>query len=166
MNNDSKEKVPSDSETTMTELVFPNDTNPLGILRGGRLMDWMDTASAICAQTHADTIAVTASVDRLVFNHPVRLGDVLTLKAKVTRVFRTSLEIFVEVTARRIPGGTSFISNTAYYTFVALDTNACPVLIPAVVPETPQEIIEFENALARYNSRKSISKRSSSSTVL
>ncbi len=154
MNNDSKAKVPSESETTMTEMVFPNDTNPLGILRGGRLMDWMDTASAICAQTHANTIAVTASVDRLLFQHPVRLGDILTLKAKVTRAFRSSLEVFVQVSARRIPSGDTFISNSAYYTFVALDSHARPTTVPQVTPVTKEEKAEFDAALLRYNYRK------------
>lgn len=154
MNNDSKERYPSESETTMTEMVFPNDTNPLGILRGGRLMDWMDTASAICAQTHANTIAVTASVDRLLFQHPVRLGDILTLKAKVTRAFRSSLEVFVQVSARRIPSGDTFISNSAYYTFVALDSDAKPTSVPVVIPQTKEEQQEYEAALIRYNARK------------
>lgn len=155
MNNDSKERNPSESETIMTEMVFPNDTNPLGILRGGRLMDWMDTASAICAQTHANTVAVTASVDRLVFQRPVRLGDILTLKAKVTRAFRSSLEVFVEVTARRIPSGESFVSNSAFFTYVALDADANPVPVPQVAPQSIEEKKQFTAALARYNDRKS-----------
>ena len=142
-----------DSETIMTEIVFPNDTNPMGILQGGRLMHWMDIASAVCAQRHADRIAVTASIDKVYFRHPVYLGDILTIKARITRAFTTSMEIFVEVWARKVKSGETFLTNHAYFTFVAIDDNAVPVKIPVIVPETPEEKRQFKDALKRKNDR-------------
>ncbi len=148
-----KEKTPQESEVIMTEIVFPNDTNPLGILRGGKILDWMDTASAICAQTHTDKIAVTASIDLVSFKQPVKLGDIITIRAKITKAFRTSMEIAVEVMARRIPGEVSFISNQALYTFVALDENAIPTTIPGIKPTTVDEKSNYNEAQKRYDLR-------------
>src|ERR1035437_7526621 len=125
-----QQKTPEESEVIMTEVVFPNDTNPLGILRGGKILDWMDTASAVCAQTHANKIAVTAAIDIVSFKKPVKLGDIITIKAKITKSFRTSMEIYVEVWAKRIPDGDNFLSNEAFYTFVALDERAQPSIVP------------------------------------
>ncbi len=148
-----KPKSPEESKVIMTEVVFPNDTNPLGILRGGKILDWMDTASAVCAQTHADKIAVTASIDRVSFKQPVKLGDIVTINAKITRAFNTSMEIFVQVSARRIPGNKNFLSNEAFYTFVALDENAKPSPIPALKPITTEEKKNFKEAGSRYEIR-------------
>ena len=148
-----KKKSPSFSETIMTEVVFPNDTNPLGFLRGGNMMHWMDIASAVCAQTHANMEAVTVAVDKLVFKHPVKLGDIVTIKARITRSFRSSMEIYVEVWAKRIPGKERFLSNTAYYTFVALDKNAQPAEVPMVNPKTTEEKRQYKNALKRRKER-------------
>lgn len=148
-----KPKTPSFSETIMTEVVFPNDTNPLGFLRGGNMMHWMDIASAICAQTHANMDSVTVAVDKLVFKFPVALGDVVTIKAKITRSFKSSMEIYVEVWAKKIPGTGSFLSNTAYYTFVALDKNAQPSAVPSVIPKTAEEKRQYAGALKRRKER-------------
>jgi acyl-CoA hydrolase len=147
-------KTTKDSETIMTEIVFPNDTNPMGILQGGRLMHWMDIASAVCAQRHAERIAVTAAIDKVYFRHPVYLGDILTIKAKITRAFNTSMEIYVEVWARKVKSAEIFLTNHAYFTFVALDDQAMPVAIPPIIPSGAEEKAQYTAALKRKESRK------------
>lgn len=147
-------KTTGDSETIMTEIVFPNDTNPMGILQGGRLMHWMDIASAVCAQRHSERIAVTASIDKVYFRQPVYLGDILTIKAKITRAFNTSMEIYVEVWARKVKSAKVFLTNHAYFTFVAIDDQAIPVSIPPIIPSNAEERKEYAAALRRKKSRK------------
>ena len=100
-----KKKFPRESFVSMTELVLPNDTNTLNNLMGGRLMHWMDIVSAISAQKHSNCMVVTASVDNISFKHPIRLGNVVTLKANVTRAFNTSMEVRIYVEAEDIPSG-------------------------------------------------------------
>jgi acyl-CoA hydrolase len=146
-------KHPSESETVMTEIVLPNDTNALHNLRGGKILHWMDIASAIAAGKHAQSVVVTVSVDNVVFENPIKLGDVVTIKAKVTRVFRTSIETYIEVTAENLPTQTKYKCNTAYYTFVALNSNGKPTAAPEVLPETEHEIQEFNNAQRRRELR-------------
>ncbi len=148
-----KSKSPSFSETIMTEVVFPNDTNPLGFLRGGNMMHWMDIASAVCAQTHANMDSVTVAVDKLIFKNPVTLGSIVTITAKITRSFKSSMEIYVEVWAKKIPGKGSYLTNTAYYTFVALDKNAHPAEVPIVTPKTAEEKRQYVAALKRRKER-------------
>jgi acyl-CoA hydrolase len=144
-----------DSQVITTQLVLPNDTNQLGNLLGGTLMHWMDIAAAIAAQRHADRVCVTASVDELNFHHPIRLGDVVTLQASVNRAFRTSMEIGVVVTAHIRSGHDGRRANNAYLTFVAIDESGKPVEIPAIVPETQDEIRRFDEALVRRERRLS-----------
>lgn len=146
-------KRPSDSETTMTEIVLPNDTNVLQNLRGGKILHWMDICSAISASKHAQSVVVTAAVDNVSFENPIRLGDVVTIKAKVTRSFRTSMEVLIEVEAENIPTQTRYKSNVAYYTFVALDSNGRPKVIPPVTPETDDEKRQYESAQRRRELR-------------
>ena len=119
----------------MTELVLPNDTNTMNNLMGGRLMHWMDIVSAIAGQKHSNRTVVTASVDNISFRSPILLGNVVTLKAKVTRAFSTSMEIRIDVEAEDAPSGRKFESNSAYFTFVALDASGKPAEIPEVEPE-------------------------------
>ncbi|HEX7572831.1 MAG TPA: acyl-CoA thioesterase [Bacteroidota bacterium] len=142
-----------DSQVITTQLVLPNDTNGLGNLLGGTLMHWIDIAAAIAAQRHADRVCVTASVDELNFHHPVRLGDVVTLQASVNRAFRTSMEIGVMVTAESRSGHDSRRANNAYLTFVAIDESGKPVDVPAIIPETQDEIRRFDEALVRRERR-------------
>lgn len=149
----SDSKTPSQSYTIMNELVLPNDTNTLHNLMGGRLLHWMDIVAAISGQKHAGKIVVTASVDSVSFGKSIKLGDVVTLEAKVTRAFNTSMEIHITVTAESIPTGEKFKSNEAYYTFVALDRNGTPVKVPQVVPETEDEKKRYEGALRRRQLR-------------
>lgn len=147
-------KTPSDSETIMTEIVFPNDTNPMGILQGGRLIHWMDIASAVCAQIHAENIAVTASIDKVYFKRPLYLGDILTIKAKVTRAFKTSMEVYVEVWAQSVKKAERHLTNHAYFTFVAIDANANPTTVPGIKPGNAHEKEHYINALKRKKERK------------
>jgi acyl-CoA hydrolase len=122
-----KKKFPRESFISMTELVLPNDTNTLNNLMGGRLMHWMDIVSAIAAQKHSNRIVVTASVDNISFKHPIRLGNVVTLRAKVTRAFNSSMEVRIDVDAEDIPSQQKIESNSAYFTFVAVDQMGRPI---------------------------------------
>lgn len=137
----------------MTEIVLPNDTNALHNLRGGKILHWMDIASAIAAGKHANAVVVTASVDNVSFENPIKLGDVVTITAKVTRVFNTSLETHIEVWAENLPSQTRYRCNEAYYTFVALDSNGRPKKVNAILPESEEEQKQFESALRRRELR-------------
>ncbi len=146
-------KKPADSFTIMNELVLPNDTNTLNNLMGGRLLHWMDIVAAITAQKHSNSIVVTASVDGVSFKESIRLGDVVTLEAYVTRAFNTSMEIYIEVYAHNIPKGERYKCNDAYYTFVALDSRHRPVAVPVLEPETEAQKQKYEGALRRRQVR-------------
>src|ERR1035437_1953326 len=146
-------KTPDDSKTTMTEVVFPNDTNPMGIVQGGRIIQLMDIACAITAQTHSGKIAVTASIDKVSFKQPARLGDILTIKAKITRAFNTSMEIHVEVWSKRLPEMKPIQTNDAYFVFVALDEKAKPTSVMPVKPVTSEEKEQYIQALKRRKNR-------------
>lgn len=148
-----KKKFPSESLVSMTELVLPNDTNTLNNLMGGRLMHWMDIVSAISAQKHSNRIVVTASVDNISFKHPIQLGNVVTLKAKVTRAFSSSMEVRIDVEAEDVPSSKKIESNSAYFTFVAMDDQGNPTEVPVVEPETEEEKALFESALRRRQLR-------------
>lgn len=154
-----KQKTPQDSYTIMTELVLPNDTNPLNNLMGGRLMHWMDIVSAIAAQKHSNRIVVTASVDNISFKNPIPLGDVVTLEAKVTRAFSSSMEVFIEVKAENVPSGKKYASNTAFFTFVAVDQMGRTIDVPELVPTSDEEKELFEGALRRRQLRLVLAKR-------
>jgi len=148
-----KHKTPKESFVSMTELVLPNDTNTLNNLMGGKLMHWMDIVSAIAGQKHCNSIVVTASVDNISFKSPIQLGNVVTLRAKVTRAFNSSVEIRIDVEAENIPEGKKFESNSAYFTFVAVDKEGHPVEVPEVVPETDEERELYNGALRRRQLR-------------
>lgn len=116
-------------------------------------MHWMDIVSAIAAQKHANKIVVTASVDNISFKHPIQLGNVVTLHAKVTRAFNSSMEVRIDVEAEDIPSNTKTESNSAFFTFVAVDQFGRPTEIPEVEPETEEEKALFEGALRRRQLR-------------
>lgn len=137
----------------MTELVMPNDTNPLHNLMGGRMMHWMDVVAAISAGRHANAIVVTASVDNVSFGESIKLGNVVTLEAKVTRAFRTSMEVHINVWAEDIPTGRKLKSNEAFLTFVALTAAGQPLEVPDAVPETDEDRRLYEGALRRRQLR-------------
>jgi acyl-CoA hydrolase len=148
-----KTKTPKETEAIMSEVVLPNDTNALNNLRGGKILHWMDIASAIAAGRHAGSVVVTASVDNVSFENPIKIGDVVTIRAKVTRTFRTSIETYIEVMAENIPSGTIYKCNTAYYTFVALDSNGRPKPVAGVTPETEDEQKRYDSAVRRRELR-------------
>jgi len=154
MKNNHKHKLyVRNSQVEMTQLVLPNDTNQLGNLLGGRLMEWMDIAAAIAAQRHSNRVCVTAAVDELAFHHPIKLGEVVTLRASVNRVFGTSMEVGVKVIAENQLIGDRKVTNTAYLTFVAVDENNQPVKVPPIIPETKDEKRRYKEALVRRTIR-------------
>lgn len=153
-------KKVSESKTVMTELIMPNDTNPMNNLMGGYLMRWMDIVCAICAGKHCEAHVVTAAVDHISFTNPIFLGDVITLEASVTRAFNTSVEIYVEVFANDIKGQQPRRCNHAYFTFVALDDKKKnPVPVPPVLPLSSEEQQLFEGAARRRELRLILSGR-------
>ncbi len=154
-----KIKTCDNSKVTMTELVLPNDTNTLNNLMGGRLMHWMDIVSAIAAQKHSNSVVVTASVDNISFAQPIQLGDVVTLKAFVTRSFTSSMEVYIEVNAENIPAGESERTNSAFFTFVAVDKKGKPKKVPELIPESNKEVALFDGALRRRQLRLVLAKR-------
>ncbi|MFY0598548.1 MAG: acyl-CoA thioesterase [Cyclobacteriaceae bacterium] len=154
-----KTKMCSDSHVIMTELVLPNDTNTLNNLMGGRLMHWMDIVSAIAAQRHSNRIVVTASVDNISFTKPIQLGNVVTLKAFVTRSFNSSMEVYIEATAEDIPADEKIETNSAFFTFVAVDQKGKPIDVPETIPETEKERELYEGALRRRQLRLVLGKR-------
>ena len=154
-----KKKTPRESFVSMTEMVLPNDTNTLNNLMGGRLMHWMDIVSAIAGQKHCGCVVVTASVDNISFRSPIPLGSVVTLRAKATRAFSSSVEIRIDVEAENIPEGKKVSSNSAYFTFVAVDKTGNPIEIPEVAPETEDEIELYNGALCRRQLRLILSGR-------
>lgn len=154
-----KKKFAKESIVIKTELVLPNDTNTLDNLMGGRLMHWMDVVSAIAAQKHSNRIVVTASVDNVSFRQPIRLGNVVTLKAKVTRSFNSSMEVHIKVSAEDVPSGEGFESNEAFFTFVAVDQSGRPIDVPELIPETEEERLLYEGALRRRQLRLVLAKR-------
>jgi len=143
----------SDSQIEMTELVLPNHTNQLGNLLGGQLMHWIDICAALSAAKHTNRICVTASVDRIDFHHPIKLGDAVTLIASVNRVFKTSMEVGVKVYAQNFRLGTKIHTNTAYLTFVAVDESEKPVPVDQIIPQTEDEIRRFDDAFRRREDR-------------
>lgn len=149
-----REKKVSDSFTSMKEMVMPNDTNPLGNLMGGNLMRWMDIAGGICAGKHCEAHTVTASVDHVSFKNPIHVGDVISINAKVTRAFNTSVEIYVEVFAANIKGHNNRKCNDAYFTFVAIDDEKRkPTKVPILIPLTGEEQDKYEGAIRRRELR-------------
>jgi len=146
-------KKASDSYTEMNELVLPNDTNTFGNLMGGRLLYWMDICAAMAAQKHCSNVVVTASVDNVSFKRSIKLGEVVTIQAKVTRAFNTSVEVRMEIFAQHLPQGTKVKSNEAYYTFVAIDPDGKPKTVPQLIPETEEEKKLYNEALKRRELR-------------
>jgi acyl-CoA hydrolase len=146
-------KSPIDSHTLMTEIVLPNDTNVFGSLMGGRLMYWMDIAAAIAAQRHCNSPVVTASVDNISFETPIKLGNTVHIEARVTRAFNTSMEVHLKVWGEDLTQQFRYKSNEAYYTFVALDPHRKPKLVPHLEPQTEEEKKLYEGALRRRQIR-------------
>ncbi|CAN5503093.1 acyl-CoA thioesterase [soil metagenome] len=138
-----------ESLTVMTEIVLPNDTNSLGNLMGGRLLHWMDICSAMSAQRHCRRVVVTASVNNVSFDHPIKLASIVTIQAKVSRAFTTSMEVYIDVWEEDRVTGEKKKCNEAIYTFVAVDQNGAPLPVPELIPESEEEIKRYGGALRR-----------------
>jgi acyl-CoA hydrolase len=137
----------------MTEIVLPNDTNVFGNLMGGRLMYWMDIAAAIAAQRHCNAPVVTASVDNISFENPIKLGNTVHIEAFVSRAFTTSMEVHLKVWGEDFQQQYKYKSNEAYYTFVALDPNRKPWKVPPLEPQSQEDKNLFDGALRRRQLR-------------
>ena len=148
-----KKIATQNTKISMSEIVMPNDTNNLNTLFGGKLMYWMDMAAAICAHKHTNNVVVTASVDNITFKAPINKGDIVTLNAFITRVFNTSMEIFIEVTAQNSNNNKKIESNTAFFTFVALNKKSKPVKVNEIYPENKNDKKLFDGALRRRQLR-------------
>jgi acyl-CoA hydrolase len=155
-----KGKTAAESKAVMTEMIMPNDTNPIHNLMGGNLLKWMDVVAGICAGRHCESYVVTVSVDHVSFDKPIPLGDVITLECVVTRAFNTSCEVYVEVFSSNIKGKNTRRCNDAYFTFVAVDdVEKKPIKVPALIPQSPQEKKYYQEALKRRQFRLLLSGR-------
>ncbi|PHR49588.1 MAG: acyl-CoA thioesterase [Fluviicola sp.] len=142
-------KTPSDTLTIATKVVLPNDTNPHGNLFGGQLLAWMDVTAAVAAQRHCRRVVVTASVNNVSFGRPIKESSIVTLEAKVSRAFNSSMEVFIDVFVENQVSGKRVKRNEAIYTFVAVDQNGGPISVPKLTPETEEEKKRYEGALRR-----------------
>lgn len=139
--------------TIMSELVLPNDANTIGNLMGGKLMYWMDIAAAMAAQKHCNSTVVTASVDNISFANPIKVGNILTIESRVTKAFNTSMEVYLRVWGEDLLSQEKYLSNEAYFTFVALGSNGRPKQISSIEAETEEEKALQAGALRRRQLR-------------
>lgn len=142
-------KTPSESLAVSTVIVLPNDTNTLGNLMGGNLLKWIDVNAAVSAHRHCKRQVVTAAVNHVSFENPVKLGDIVTLESKVSRAFTSSLEVYTDVWVEDHRTGNKTKCNEAIYTFVAVDQIGSPIEVPELVPESKNEKTRFDSALRR-----------------
>ncbi|MEQ9063257.1 MAG: hotdog domain-containing protein [Vicingaceae bacterium] len=151
-------KSPTESRCIKTEIVLPNDTNTLGNLRGGKLLHWIDIAAAIAAHRHCSRVVVTAAVNNVAFDEPIRLGDIVTFEAELSRSFKSSMEVFVDVYVES-GSGKKRMTSTAIYTFVAVDQLGSPIEVPEVRPETDIQKERYKGALRRRQLSLILSKK-------
>jgi acyl-CoA hydrolase len=142
-----------DSASETSQVVLPNDSNPLGYILGGTVMHLIDITGAIACHRHTNALALTAGVDSLDFLHPIKVGDIIILKSRVTATFRTSLEVEVEVFSEGITSGERKLTSRAYLTFVSLDEHGRPKDVPPLLLETPDDEERSRHAQARRNER-------------
>jgi|TARA_B100001059_G_scaffold42829_1_gene34654 acyl-CoA hydrolase len=142
-------RTPKESLTVVTDLVLPSETNPLGNMFGGELLARMDRAASISARRHCRRIVTTVSVNHVAFNKMIPLGSVVTIEAKVSRAFKSSMEVVMDIWIEDRESGTRKKSNVGIYTFVAVDESGQPVSVPAIIPESDLEKDRFEAALRR-----------------
>lgn len=144
-----KSKTAEQTKAVTTHIVLPNDTNTLGNLFGGQLLAWMDMIASVSAQRHSRRVVVTASVNNVSFQEPILQSSIVTLEAKVSRAFSSSMEVFVDVYLENPVSGERRKCNEAIYTFVAVDQLGGPIQVPELVPETDEEVKRYEGALLR-----------------
>jgi acyl-CoA hydrolase len=150
---DLRPKPASESATEMVQVVLPNDANPLGFILGGTVMHLIDIAGAIACHRHTRTLLVTAAVDGLEFLHPIKVGDLIILKARVTCVFTTSLEVRVDVYSEETLTGRRQQTSRAFLTFVAIDRHGNKLPVPPLIVETEEERRECDAAHLRRAER-------------
>lgn len=151
--NERPSKSVQESMIEMCQLVLPNDTNIIGNLLGGRLMHWIDIAGALAASRHSNCVVATAALDSLDFRHPVRVGEMVRLKPRITWVGNTSMEVRVDVYCENMKTGAVIKTNKAYITFVALDDKGQPTQVPSLIINTEEEKLEYEKAIQRRKIR-------------
>ncbi|HNQ12692.1 MAG TPA: acyl-CoA thioesterase [Bacteroidia bacterium] len=144
-----KPKTAKESISINTEIVLPNDTNVLGNLMGGRLLHWMDISAAVAAHRHCHRVVVTASVNNVSFNQPIKLGQIVTMQSKVSRAFTSSMEVIIDVWVEDNISGNRIKCNQAIYTFVAVDQLGAPISVPELIPESDEEKERYAGALRR-----------------
>jgi len=147
------QRTPKETYASSARIVMPNDTNTLGNLMGGNLLNWMDITAAISAHRCSRRICVTAAVNNVSFKQPIRLGDIVTIHGQVSRSFSSSMEVFLQVFVEDHLTGDQSLCNEAMYTFVAVDQLGAPISVPKVLPETDEEQERFEGALRRRQLR-------------
>ncbi|MDA0304502.1 MAG: acyl-CoA thioesterase [Bacteroidetes bacterium] len=147
------QRTPKETYASSARIVMPNDTNTLGNLMGGNLLNWMDITAAISAHRCSRRICVTAAVNNVSFKQPIRLGDIVTIHGQVSRSFSSSMEVFLQVFVEDHLTGEQSLCNEAMYTFVAVDQLGAPIAVPKVLPETDEEQERFEGALRRRQLR-------------
>jgi acyl-CoA hydrolase len=152
-------KTVAGSRCVTTEIVLPNDTNGLGNMMGGRLLHLMDKCAAISAQRHTNRVCVTASVDTVEFHSAILQGEIVVIESQVNRVFRTSLEVELNVWAENPHARTRRTCNRAFFTFVAVDDDGAPVQAPPITPETEEERSRYRSAARRRELRLFMSGR-------
>ncbi len=145
----SEKRTPESTLAINTEIVLPNDTNTLGNLMGGKLLHWMDVISAISAHRLCKRVSVTAAVNNVSFKQPIKLGDIVTLRAKVSRSFKSSMEIFIDVYVEDRSTSDKIKVNEAIYTFVAVDQLGNPIPVPEIEPISEEEKARYHGALRR-----------------
>ncbi len=144
-----EQKLASDTFATTSKIILPNDTNTLGNLMGGQLLNWMDINAAISAQRHCRRVVVTAAVNNVSFNKPIKLGDIVSIESKVSRAYSSSMEVFLDVFVENHRTGVRTKCNEAIYSFVAVDQIGHPIDVPELVPETDLEKERFAGSLRR-----------------
>ncbi len=144
---------PKETFASTTRIVMPNDTNTLGNLMGGNLLNWMDVAAAISANRHCRRVVVTAAVNNVSFDRPIRLADIVIIESEVTRSFNSSMEVYLEVFIEDSATGERSRCNEAMYTFVAVDQLGAPIGVPEIVPVSADEKDRFDGALRRRQLR-------------
>jgi acyl-CoA hydrolase len=142
-----------DSASETAQVVLPSNSNPLGYILGGTVMHMIDITGAIACHRHTNSLALTAGVDSLDFLHPIKVGDIIILKSRVTATFRTSLEVEVEVFSEGITSGERKLTSRAYLTFVSLDEHGKPKDVPQLVIDTPEDEERSRQAHARRTER-------------
>lgn len=151
----SKHQTPDDSASELSELVLPNDANPLGFILGGKVMHLIDIAGAIACHRHAHLRVVTVAVDSLEFIYPIKVGDTIVLKSRVTAAFTTSMEVEVEVFCEEVLSGNRRMTSRAYVTYVAVDDQGHKQVVPPLRLNTVEDQQRRDAAQARRADRLS-----------